>query len=268
METASASRIRSCHVLTALGTFVTALTCMYWIGVGGENRISAIVGLGFGQISLVAIWFIVGASRDKIWISAVSLLGCYLTMAIWASVLGHVRTDFFFSLAIFCIVYFFAMAAVMLTLRRLRGVTIVRLHDTQVSDGNAESFSGQYGIRDIMIIMSVAALFTASIKFFGSQGLPKMLIIFGLISASFFLISWSVVATCLSQRWRALAVLSAVLVASVFFSQYPIFTSILGPGGDAGFFFFLDISLVLAVAQHALIARGFGYRLKVIPNRK
>lgn len=141
---------------------------------------------------------------------------------------------------------------------------MVHLADTRVS----ETLSGQYGIRDIMIAMSVAALIMATIKFFGSQSYTqdwsRILTAFGLITVSFFLLSWPVVVTCLSERWLLLTVFSVILIAGIYLAQQPVFSSILGPSGDFKFFLFLDAPFVLVVVLHSLIARGFGYRLKAM----
>ena len=264
MQSNSLSRSSSCHVLTALGTYVIALACLYFIGADEEQRISATIGLGFGQISMIAIWFMVGVSLARLLSAAVAVFGCYLAMALWVAVQdSHVDGVFYGSLAISNVVYFIAMAAGMLVIRKLRGVRIVRLADTQVSD----ELSSQYGIRDIMIVMSVVALAAAAVKVVGEQGnayLSQMLIVFGLIALSFFLMSWPVVVACLSERWLQLAVFSGLMVVAIFFAQSPVFTSVLGPGWARGFFLFLDTPFVLAVAVHSLIARGFGYRLKAV----
>jgi hypothetical protein len=264
MESSSFLRMSASHVLTALGSFVFGMICASLIGADDDLSISAAVGLGFGQLSMLAVWCVAGISRTRFWSSAAAVLSCYIAMSLWAVMLGqHLDGAFFLSLAIFSVLYFLAMAAVMLLVRKVRRVSVVRLVDIQEVDG----FTGQYGIRDIMIVMSIAAIGIAGIKFLSSQvhrDLLEMFTIFALITISFFLISWPIVVTCLSKRWVLLVAFSSFLIAAIFLLQPPVFGSVLGPGGDANFFIFLDIPFVLSVALHSLIARWFGYRLTTV----
>ncbi len=45
-----------CHILAAIGAFIAVPTCIYLSGADEDSRISAMIGLGFGQISPIAIW--------------------------------------------------------------------------------------------------------------------------------------------------------------------------------------------------------------------
>jgi hypothetical protein len=265
MESSSFLRMGASHVLSALGAFIVGLTCMLLIAVDDDMQISAAIGLGFGQISMLAIWCVTGISRTRFWASAIAVLACLIAMALWVAILGNsVDGAFFLSLAIFSVVYFFAIAAVLVFIRKVRRISVEPLVSTQAAD----HFSGQYGIRDILIVMSIVAVGIAVIKFFSALALThdiaEMFAIFALISASFFLMSWPIVVTCLNERWRVLAIFSSLLVLAICLLQPPIFRSILGPGGSFGFFCFLDIPFVFAVALHSLIARSFGYRLRTL----
>lgn len=265
MESSSFLRMVAFHVLSALGTFIVGLICMLLIAVDDDMQISAAIGLGFGQISMLAIWCVTGVSRTRFGASLVAVLACFITMVLWVAILGNfVDGAFFLSLAIFSVVYFFAIAAALVFIRKTRRISVERLTSTQA----AEHYSGQYGIRDIMIVMSIVAVGIAVIKFFTaykfSSDMLLMFAIFALISASFFLMSWPIVVTCLNERWKVLAIFSSLLVLIIGLLQPPIFRSILGPGGSLGFFFFLDIPFVFAIALHSLIARMFGYRLRTL----
>jgi hypothetical protein len=256
-------------VLKALVIFIVVLICALLTTVTDDLHISAAIGLGFGQLSMLAIWCVTGISRSRFGLSAIAVLAIFIAMSVWVAIVGHDDEAFFVSLAIAFVVYFLAIAGVLVFIRKVRRISVVRLVGTKMEGtGAADEYSGQYGIRDIMIVMSIVAVGIAVIKFFSAlelaRDLTEMLAIFALISASFFLISWPVVVTCLSERWKALALFSSLLVVAICLLQPSIFRAILGPGGSLEFFLFLNTPFVFEVAVHSLIARWFGYRLRTM----
>ncbi len=271
MESSSFSRASTWQVLTALGFYVVALTCLYWARATEEQRISSTIGIGFGQICSVSIWCLclAGSARLRWLLSAVAVFGCYVAMALWIVVQRPlVSSAFYLSLATMSGVFFLVVSISMLLFRSSAGLSIVRIPYADIDP--PKDNSGQFGIRHIMIAMAFSALATVIFKFVSTQAfnveLAESMSVFGLVATSFYFMSWPILAASLGERWGVASVLAIVVFFAILAAQTPVFSAILGPSLDYSILVFLDVPFAWALAVHALIARAFGYRIKE-PNR-
>lgn len=229
-----------------------------------ENRIAVAIGIGFGQLTMTAVWLTFSHSSQKTMIGFVAVaLEIMAVLFFTTFIVTGMPPSFGFVLVLACAVHFLVAWGATKIFQKVSRVSLVN----STINSPKPVVSVQYRIRDLLILMSVVAIFACLIKSKLSNFVAALetVHVFTLIVCFYFCLSWPAIIACLSQRWKNYGVIAVFTSITVFGSQEPIFSARYGSFNAVPmlFFFCLDSPFVLSVVVHSLIARRFGYLLKV-----
>lgn len=255
--------------MTGIGFYLLLLASAFFLTNSAqlsseEIRIAVTIGIGFGQLTMTAVWLTFGHSSQKTRIGFVAVaLEIMAVLFFTTFAVTNLPPSFGFVLVIACAVHFLVAWGAAKLFHKVSRVSLVN-SDMNLSESVVRV---QYRIRDLLTLMVVVAILAGLIKSKLSNFVAalKAVHVFTLIVCFYFFLSWPAIIACLSQRWKNFGCVAVFNTIVVFGSQEPVFSAIVGSFGAEPmlFFFCLDAPFVLSVVVHSLIARRFGYILRV-----
>ena len=240
-------------------------------GPGDEWRIGVGFGFGFSIVSLAGLWAVFGPFRFFTRVPLALLLVAFSILALGAFFLLNVRMGANFEgailVAITAVLQWVGLVAVFTAARAITG-SILMLPGTTPAGGKHKA---QFGIRQILIWTTGVAIFLAILRLMVSRFMPagfNWAAVARESSAFALLLGFNLVVTC-SITWailsrgnlllRLFVALALVLLAT--WLEDPAFRAVLGPGGEAAIFWWINGAGSLCLVVNLLIVRLCGYRL-------
>jgi hypothetical protein len=247
------------------------------MGLGGirgprdEWRIGIGLGLGFSVVSLAGLWTVFGPFRFFTRVPLAILLVAFSILALGAFFLADQgigsNVEGAILVAITAALQWMGLVGLFTAARAATG-SILMLPGTTLAGGNRKA---QFGIRQILIWTTGVAIFLAILRLVISRFMPGGLnwsAITRESSAFALLLGFNLVVTC-SIAWAILSrgnlvlrlAAAIVLVLLATWLEHPAFRAVLGPGGEAAIFWWINGAGSLCLVVNLFIVRLCGYRL-------
>lgn len=239
---------------------------------GDMWRVGVAFGIGFGLVSLSALWTVFGPFRFFTRVPLALLLVAFAMLALSAFFLANQRMGSQLEGPMLvsgaAALQWIGLVVLFVVARAIVGRRLA-LSEASPLIGNRKA---QFGIRQILLWTTGVALFLAVFRIFVPQFIPHGVdwsavsrgsCEFGLLLGFNLVVTCSITAATLIRRnliLRLTIALFVLLVAT--WLEYPLFNLVLGGGGaDSTIFWWINAAGSLCLAVNLLIVRLSGYRL-------
>lgn len=256
-----------CQWMTGIGFYLVLLPCVF-VMTGDQSsealRVAVAIGIGFGQLTMTAIWLTLGLSSIRIVFGFVAVtLEIMAVLFFTTFTVKGMPASFALVLGVACAVHFLTAIGITVILSSVMKGSVLS-SNTKVP---ALVVNQQYRIRDLLVVMFLVAIVAGTIKSMSInfELTPQPIAIFALIICFYGLLSWPAILACVSPRWKTWGTIGLFSSIAVFLAQQAVFSAAIGSIASEPllFFFCLDAPFVLSVVIHLLIARRFVYLRRV-----